>query len=65
MNYISPQPTFASRATGVFQWIVSFLKTYWVYIAVIIAGILLWRWFSDQPTLKPTCPACPKDNQNL
>ena len=55
----SAQPTIASRATGVFQWIVNFLKTYWVYIAVVVAVILIWRWWAGQPTLKPKCPACP------
>lgn len=59
------KPPIASRASGIFQWIVNFLKTYWVYIAVIVGIILLWRWWAGQSTLKPKCPVCPKDNQKL
>jgi hypothetical protein len=47
----------------IFQTVLNFLKTYWVYIAAVVGVVILWRYMSGSGSFNPKtpqdCSKCP------
>ena len=47
----------------IFQSVIAFLKTYWLYIAAVILLFFVWRWWSSGRSFNPKtpqdCSSCP------
>jgi hypothetical protein len=52
----------ASMKPTLFQTVLNFLKAYWIYIAGVVAVIVVWRVFtvkSFNPKTPQDCSQCP------
>ena len=52
----------ASMKPTIFQTVLNFLKTYWVYIAAVVGVVVVWRFFtvkSFNPKTPQDCSQCP------